>query len=88
LNKKPGGEAIVAEFIIESRGKGPFLSVEDYAIVSGWFRIFNNCDQILLILSDIFDQEKEKGHTPASRSLSYYNKSVSKRLQEQAISRA
>lgn len=64
------GPNLIAQFIIEYRGRGHFLPYDDHLLVKKWIEQAGDVDTLLLVLSDIipkfFKAAAEQGkHPPA-----------------------
>ena len=92
MNLKGSPESIVAQFVIEIRAKGAFLSVDEYNVIKKWIQIEPDADQILLTLSDVFADVDKKASKEMQRSctksLTYYEKKVSRMLLQNRIAKA
>ena len=75
-------EELIAQFILEMKGKGAFLSHGDYRIIDGWLKASeNDPDLILLLLNEEFERIKEKKQFKAlPRSLSFMKEKITKKI--------
>ncbi len=67
-------QSMVAQLVLECKGKGSFLPYVDYAIINAWVAAAPDFDTLLLILADVLPEyfEGEK----SSRQLAGVNKLV------------
>jgi hypothetical protein len=47
------GHKLIAEYIIEYRGRGHFLPYDDHRIIERWLELMPDVNSLLLILSDL-----------------------------------
>ncbi len=80
------GPNLIAQFIIEYRGRGHFLPYDDHQLLKKWIAQAGNVDELLLILSDIvpefFKNSVAQGKHPPS--LMRLDKKVCKILEARA----
>lgn len=90
MSLKGSPESIVAQFVIEIRAKGAFLSVDEYDVVKRWVQIEPDPDQILLILSDVFtnNEVSDDETLTCTKSLTFYDRKVTRLLQQNRIAKA
>ena len=66
------GPNLIAQFIIEYRGRGHFLPYDDHLLIKRWIADAGDADTLLLVLSDIipkfFAAASAKGKHPPSLS--------------------
>ncbi len=64
------GPNLIAQFIIEYRGRGHFLPYDDHLILKQWITKAGNAETLLLVLSDIvpnfFGKSAASGKHPPS----------------------
>lgn len=90
MANRPGEKpaAVLAQYILECRGRGAFLSYEEYDIVATWAKLCPDTDQLLLTLADAFDADNSATLTKTSaKNLKFYQKAVSRRLSEYKASK-
>ncbi len=68
------GPNLIAQFIIEYRGRGHFLPYEDHSLIVRWLERAGSADELLLVLSDIIPDFYAKAgaqgkHPPALQRL-------------------
>ena len=82
-------QQLIAQYVIECRGKGLFLPYDEYEIIGSWLSLAGSPDSLLLILSDLlpkyfaFDSDCESRRP---RSLKSLNNRVVRRLKANLIS--
>ena len=52
-DNKETPQSLIADFVLECKGKGSFLPYVDYSIIEEWIKVSQNIDELLLILSDV-----------------------------------
>ncbi len=81
------GPNLIAQFIIEYRGRGHFLPYDDHQLIKKWISLAGSVDALLLILSDMvpefFKASSTLGKHPPS--LSRLDKRVCKMLEAKAL---
>jgi hypothetical protein len=79
---KLNSEELIAQFIIESKEKGFFLSYSDYELISIWLKVADkDPDTVLLVLSEILPNYMAKNKERSGKcSLKGINHSVLKAI--------
>lgn len=87
----PAGETpheAIAQYILECRGKGAFLSYEEYDVVNEWVQIYPDTDQLLLTINSVLEKDSKITLEEAARkNLKFYKKQVANLLQQLRSSR-
>ena len=70
---KLSNEELIAQFILEIKGAGAFLSHSDYKIIDGWLKVSENDPDLILFLlnEEVEKRAKDKNPKPFPRSLTY-----------------
>ena len=74
---------LVAQFIVECRGKGLMLPYQEYGLIDEWLALAEDADALLLVLSDVlpgYFQGPKSG-----RSLRGVHRLVVSRLRDRAM---
>lgn len=72
---------LIAQYVLECRGRGVMLPYDDYRIIDRWVELFDSPDHLLLILDEhlpsYFEKAQERSITPNLRGI---DKTVTKKL--------
>ncbi len=70
---------LIAQYVIDVRGKAFFLAYQEYEIIDEWLRVARDVDELLVVLSDILPERVASGK---SASLVGLRKLVLKNLRD------
>lgn len=76
-------EELIAQFVLESKNSGAFLSYNDYKIIEHWLEVSNHdADLVLFLLSEEFEKgQQELGSKKKySQSLKILEKKISNKI--------
>lgn len=67
--KQLEGAHLIAQYVIEYRGKGHFLPYDDHRIIGDWLKQCESADSLLLVLSDLipefYGKTRTSSHPPS-----------------------
>ncbi|MBC61257.1 MAG: hypothetical protein CMP11_02275 [Zetaproteobacteria bacterium] len=81
--EKLSAEALVAQFILESKDKGLFLSYLDYDFIHLWLKeAGGDVDLVLLVLSEILPDYFKKREQKSTSPLKFIHTAVIKKIRQ------
>jgi hypothetical protein len=83
-DNKETPQSLIADFVLECKGKGSFLPYVDYSIIEEWIKVSQNIDELLLILSDVLP-EYFNGEKASGKQLAGVNKLVLTCIKDRAM---
>ncbi len=79
-------EQLISQYVLECRGKGNMIALNDHYIISEWLKAAPSSDKLLLVLADIlpeyFAKRADKSQPPSLKGL---QKKVLKKLKDAAM---